>query len=139
MEETAPLTLERRGQPDKTGMFPAGAGAGDSVVMITPPLDEDYWEYRVQLSPLQAIVGFPKFMTIGIGFAREEDWNTNLPYLCGTEQIFQHIAHNKGDDGISDDTVREAIRLIQEAVREDRGNRDETFHLAPDTVSRGEK
>lgn len=87
---------------------------------MTPPIDEDYWAYRVKLTDTQAIVGFPKFGTIGIGFAVEDDWNTNLPYQSETEHIFEHIAHNKGDDAISDDDVREAIRLVQAAAREDR-------------------
>ena len=42
-----------------------------TVLMITPPLDEDYWLFRVKLYEDQAIVGFPKFGTIGIGFAQE--------------------------------------------------------------------
>jgi hypothetical protein len=107
------LKLERRDQQDKTR--PIGG-----IAMMTPDIDEDYWAYRVRLSDTQAVVGFPKFMTIGVGFAVEEDWNTNFPYTCGTEEIFQHIKHNKGDDAIADDDVRAAIALIQEAAREDR-------------------
>ena len=30
----------------------------------------------VRLSDAQAILGFPKYLTIGIGFAIEDDWNT---------------------------------------------------------------
>lgn len=108
------LTLERRDQQDKTPQLAGG------LVSITPPIDEDYWAYRVRLSDSQAIVGFPKFGTIGIGFAVEEDWNTNLPYTCDTDQIFEHIAHNKGDDEIADDAVRAAITLVRAAAREDR-------------------
>lgn len=114
------LTLERRSQEDKSPVF--GDVTGRPVAVMTPPIDEDYWAYRVKLSETQAIVGFPKFGTIGIGFAQEEDWNTNLPFSTDTERIFQHIAHNKGDDSIPDDDVREAIRLVQEAAREDRGS-----------------
>lgn len=110
------LALERRGQEDRTKVL----GNEHGSVMLTPAIDEDYWEYRVKVSDEQAVVGFPKFNTIGIGFAVEEDWNTNLPYQSDTEQIFQHIARNKGDDSIPDDDVREAIRMIQEAAREDR-------------------
>lgn len=88
--------------------------------MIAPAVDEDYWEYRVIVGEHQAVVGFPKFSTIGIGFAVEDNWNTNLPYTSDTERIFQHIAENKGDDRISDDTVRAAIRMIQEAASNDR-------------------
>lgn len=113
MTEKRKLVLEVRGQEDKTARI--------GPVMLTPAIDEDYWAYRVRLSDEQAIVGFPKFSTVGIGFAQEEDWNTNLPYTCETEKIFAHIAHNKGDESISDDDVREAIRLIQERVLADRG------------------
>ena len=106
------LKLEPRGQSDRT--------AHVGPVMITPPIDQDYWTYRVRLTHQQAIVGFPKFSTIGIGFAVEEDWNTNLPYTCDTEEIFEHIRHNKGFGLIADDDVRAAIALVQEAAREDR-------------------
>lgn len=106
------LKLERRNQPDKTGRV--------GFAMITPTIDEDYWEYRVRLTEKQAVVGFPKFMTIGIGFAVEEDWNTNFPYTVDAEETFQHIKCNKGDDAISDDDVRAAIVLIQEAVKADK-------------------
>jgi hypothetical protein len=112
---TVELRLERRDQADKTTHF--------GGMMLTPAIDQDYWTYRVLLSPSQAIVGFPKFFTTGIGFAIEEDWNTNLPYTCETEEIFQHIAHNKGDDAIFDDDVREAIRMVREAAAADAGAR----------------
>lgn len=91
-------------------------------MMVTPPVGEDYWRYRVALNDKgQAIIGFPKFATIGIGFAQEEDWNTNLPYNCDPQTIFDHIIHNKGDDQISDDDVMEAIRMIQTQAHIDRG------------------
>lgn len=105
------LTLERRDQQNKTPVI--------GGIMLTPNIDEDYWVYRVRLSETQAIVGFPKFFTVGIGFAVEEDWNTNLPYTCTTDEIFEHIKDNKGDDSISDVDVRAAIALVQAAVRED--------------------
>jgi len=44
---------------------------GKSLVMFTPPVGEDYWLFRVKLFKDQAIIGFPKFGTIGIGFAIE--------------------------------------------------------------------
>jgi hypothetical protein len=105
------LVLERRGQEGKT----VRAGS----ISLTPPIDEDYWAYRVKVSDKQAIVAFPKFMTIGIGFAVEKDWNTNLPWTCTAEEIFSHINHNKGSKRISDGDCIEAIRLIQAAIRED--------------------
>lgn len=56
---------------------------GAGLVMFTPPLDDEYWLFRVKLTDKQAIVGFPKFGTIGIGFQVEDyDWNTNLPFSC---------------------------------------------------------
>lgn len=91
---------------------------GDNrVVMITPPLDEDYWVYRVKLKHGQAILAFPKFGMIGCGFAKEEDWNTNLPIDCPAEEIFKHIRHNKKYRDIRDAECVEAIKLIQEVVQ----------------------
>lgn len=107
------LVLDRRDQAD--GTFVAGR------LMMTPPIGEDYWSYRVRLTERQAIVGFPKFATIGIGFAVEDaDWNTNLPYTCGAEEIYRHIAHNAGDPAITREVCIEAIRLVQEAAIADR-------------------
>ncbi len=111
------LQLERRGELDLTAKLQAPDGTG---VMIAPPVDETYWAYRVRLSDRQAILGFPKFFTIGIGFAVEDDWNTNLPYSASAEAIFGHIARNKGDDAISDADCIAAIRLVQQAAVEDR-------------------
>lgn len=102
------LVLEDKTQPDKTVHIGPAAS--------TPPIDKDYWAYRVKLGEVQAIVGFPKFLTIGIGFAHEEDWNTNLPYTCDAGQIFEHIKHNKGDESIPDEDCLTAIRMIQDAV-----------------------
>jgi hypothetical protein len=74
----------------------------------------------VVLSKGQAIVGFPKFYTIGIGFAVEDaDWNTNLPFTCSTDEIFEHIKHNKGDEAIADEDVVRAIAMVQDAARTD--------------------
>ncbi|RBQ21540.1 hypothetical protein DP939_02190 [Spongiactinospora rosea] len=106
------LVLETRDQPNRT----VHVGA----VALTPAIDEDYWAYRVRLGERQAIVGFPKFGTIGIGFAVEEDWNANLPYTCDAERIYNHIAHNKGDDDISGEDCLTAIRMIQDAVKAER-------------------
>lgn len=110
------LQLESKFQVNKTPVLGGGA------VMVTPPIDEDYWTYRVMVSDTQAIVGFPKFGTIGIGFMVEDDWNTNLPYTCDTEEIFNHISHNKGDDTISSDDCRRAIDMIREEVLRDRSD-----------------
>src|ERR1039458_3804554 len=107
------LRLERRDQPDETGII--------GPALFTPPITEDYWAYRVIVGEHQAIVGFPKFSTVGIGFAVEEDWNSNLPYRCDTDRIWNHIKHNKGSEDIPDEWCVEAIRLIQAAAHADKG------------------
>ena len=86
-------------------------------ILITPPLDEDFWLLRVRVSKKQAVVAFPKFMTLGIGFARETDWNTNLPWTCDTAAIFAHIKHNRGEK-IPDARCLAAIELLQRTIRE---------------------
>jgi hypothetical protein len=88
------------------------------IVMVTPPIGEDYWLYRIRLSEAQAIVAFPKFGTIGIGFQVEEDWNTNLPWTCDAREIYDHISHNKGDDSITPEAVIKAIEAIQDALHQ---------------------
>lgn len=108
------LVLERKDQQNETPQLAGG------MIQMTPPIDEDYWAYRVRLSETQAIVGFPKFGTVGIGFAVEDDWNTNLPYTCTSGDIFRHIAHNKGDEAIADEDCVAAIALVQAAIAEDR-------------------
>jgi hypothetical protein len=117
------LVVERRDQLDKTARF----RSGDVTVSLSPPIGTDYWSYRVRVGHGQAVVAFPKFMTIGIGFATEDkDWNTNLPWTCDTDEILAHIAKNKDPDGVTDDSAisiddcRMAIKLIQDAIREDR-------------------
>lgn len=107
------LTLETKQQDNQTVVM--------GHLQMTPPLDGDYWEYRVRLSDRQAIVGFPKFSTVGIGFAVEDDdWNTNLPYTCSAEDIYAHIECNKGDDSITREACLAAIELIQAAIEADR-------------------
>lgn len=106
--DLARLKLERKDQEND--------GILASNIAMTPSIGEDFWSYRVIVGEHQAVVGFPKFFTVGIGFAVEEDWNTNLPYTCSTEEIWKHIRHNKGDENIPDAWCIEAIRLIQEAA-----------------------
>ena len=88
----------------------------ESKILLSPMVGEDYWVFRVKLTDKQSILGFPKFMTMGIGFAKETDWNTNLPYTCETEYIYNHIEHNKGDKTITKKDVIAAIKLIQAAA-----------------------
>lgn len=115
------LTLERKNQRDTTAVIPTPS----KTILMTPSIGQNYWEYRVQVGSgpqPQAVVGFPKFMTIGIGFAVEEDWNCNYPYSCTTDEILDHIWHNAGP-GVSREDARRAIEMIQEAAREDHGDR----------------
>jgi hypothetical protein len=86
------------------------------VVAITPPIGEDFWIARVVLRGKQAIVCFPKFFTVGCGFAQEKDWNTNLPLSQPAETIFNHIAHNKKYKAIKDEDCIEAIRMLQKTI-----------------------
>jgi hypothetical protein len=86
-------------------------------VLITPCITPECWLFRVKLSEKQAIVCFPKFGTIGIGFQHEEDWNTNLHYTADAREIFEHIKHNKGDDLIQDDDCIKAIEALQVTIK----------------------
>jgi len=110
------LVLERR----SVMYSPAQMGIISKEIIMTPVIGEDYWDYRVKLSDKQAVIGFKKFNTIGIGFAVEEDWNTNLPYQSSTQEIFNHIKHNKLDMSILNSDVIKAIVMIQKAAMEDR-------------------
>lgn len=126
---TAPadLVLERQDQDNETAEISSPSG----TVLITPPIDADYWAYRVRVADGQAIIGFPKFGSIGIGFAVEEDWNTNLPSHIAPGQrkgpenrvpaheLLDHIGHNLGDHDVADEVLLRAIEMIQEAVEED--------------------
>ena len=104
-----------------TTHIPADNGTIVPGIMVTPAINKGYWSYRVKLHREQAIVGFPKFGTIGIGFAIERDWNTNLPYTCDAADIYNHIAHNKRYKAILPDDCIAAIMLIQAAVKQHRG------------------
>lgn len=86
------------------------------TVLLTPPLDADYYLARVSFDK-NAIQCFPKFTTIGIGFAKEEDWNTNLPYSSSAETIWEHIKHNKGGARITKKQGIAAIQALQDYAR----------------------
>jgi hypothetical protein len=92
-------------------------GIGFRGLAITPLAlgDNEYWVFRVKLTEEQSIIAFPKFFTLGIGFAKERDWNTNLPYTSETEKIYNHIKHNKGNAKIKKADCIEAIKLLQQA------------------------
>ena len=106
------LKLEKRNQIDHTTYIEGQK----EVTMFAPIVNEEYWLYRVKLFRDQAVIAFPKFGIIGIGFAKETDWNTNLPSACPAEQICEHIYRNKKYDKITEEQVVEAIKMIQEQV-----------------------
>ena len=91
---------------------------GSHYIMMTPALGEDYWAFKVKLYRNQALLAFPKFGTIGIGFAQEEDWNTNLPYTSPTEKIYNHIKHNKKYKQITKAQCIKAIKMLQKVAKE---------------------
>jgi hypothetical protein len=108
------LKLERKTQRDDT--LQAGGLA------LSPRLGENYWVYRVRVGGGQAILGFPKFRTIAVGFAIEDyDHNTNLPFRCSTAVIWEHIRHNRGPATATVEEMKAAIELICEAAATERG------------------
>lgn len=82
-------------------------------ILITPPIDSDYWTVRVNIFEDQYIQAFPKFMTMGIGFSIEDDWNTNLPYTCDSSDIYEHIKHNRRYIAATKKRCIRAIEMIQ--------------------------
>lgn len=90
---------------------------GDTLVMVTPNVNEDFWLLRVPVSKSQAVVAFPKFSMLGIGFQFEDkDWNTNLPWSVSAEEIYDHIKINR--KGARKPKCIQAIELLQQTIRE---------------------
>ena len=89
---------------------------GGGTILITPPISEGFWLARVPVSLTQAVVAFPKFGLIGIGFQHEEDWNTNLPASCSAVEIYDHIKHNKNCRATRKECIA-AIELLREWAR----------------------
>ena len=101
------LVLETKDQPNKTVRL-------GNVGSLTPPIDETYWLARVAISKNNAVVCFPKFSAIGIGFQVEKaDWNSNLPYNCPTMEIYDHISANAGRGAKPSDIIK-AIQMLRE-------------------------
>ena len=108
------LELEFRNEFKKTT---TSFQAGKIQIMVTPPIDEDYWVFRVKLHKDQAVVAFPKFGTLGIGFAKEENWNTNLPYQCTTKEIADWIWKNRKYSQVTYKLMSEAIEILRKAAK----------------------
>lgn len=78
----------------------------------------DKFLFIVNLGKGQAIVAFPKYsQSIGIGFFIEENYDTNLPYQCKAEDIYNHIKCNKKYKEIKKKDCIAAIEKIQTACR----------------------
>ena len=107
------LKLEVRKNFIKDHMTEVLASRG---ILITTPTNEDFWLFKVPLSNGQAVVGFPKFRTIGIGFLKEEyDWNCNFPYTTDAKETYEHIKDNRRPAKERKPTIIKAIKMIQEA------------------------
>lgn len=103
---------------------------GNAVIMFTPAISEDYWIMRVKVFRNQAIVAFPKFGLIGVGFAQESDWNTNLPYQTPANQLYKHIEVNKKYKTLTKERCLEAIKMIQEACKQyEKEKEEKTINL----------
>jgi hypothetical protein len=87
------------------------------IIMFTPDIDKDYYIMKVNLYKDQALVAFPKFGLIGVGFALESDWNTNLPYQTDTERLYNWIKRNKKYRAITKQTCLEGLKLLQDACK----------------------
>jgi hypothetical protein len=90
----------------------------EGLIMFTPDISEDYWLMRVKLYKDQSLIAFPKYGSIGIGFAQESDWNTNLPYQVEAERLYKHIRRNKKYRAITKQTCLEGLKLLQEACKQ---------------------
>ena len=90
----------------------------NTKIMVTPPINEDYWVFRVRLYKDQSVIAFPKFGLMGIGFAIEEDdWNVNLPSNAKAEEICEHIWDNHKYDEITKEQCTEAIEILRKASK----------------------
>jgi hypothetical protein len=88
------------------------------IIMFTPDIDKDYYIMKVNLYKDQALVAFPKFGLIGVGFALESDWNTNLPYQTDTERLYNWIKRNKKYRAITKQTCLEGLKMLQAACKQ---------------------
>lgn len=103
-----PLVLEERVEP----------GPADEA----GPLDGYFndWLFRVKVSDGQAVIGYPRLSTIGVGFAVEsdDDFGVDAPYDLGVEEIWAAIRVNAG--GVPEGLAVQAIRIVADAAAEAR-------------------
>ena len=79
----------------------------------------DKFLFVVKLFKNQALIAFPKYSScIAIGFYQEDNgYDTNLPYQCQAEEIYNHIKCNKKYKEIKKKDCIKAIEKIQTACR----------------------
>ena len=94
-----------------------GFKMGKIQIMMTPPIDEKYWVFRIKLHKDQAVVAFPKFGLMGIGFAQESNWNTNLPSCDSTKSIVDHIWENRKYPQVTYAILTKAVKMLQKASK----------------------
>lgn len=77
------------------------------------------WLFRVDVGGGQAVIGFPKYTTIGVGFEQEpESGNTNLPYTTPAKALLNHSWCNRGGMTATPEEALRAFELVQEAAQE---------------------
>jgi hypothetical protein len=121
----------------KKGFEPSkdAINTGKVLIMFTPDISEDYWLMRVVLYKDQSLVAFPKFTLIGIGFAQESDWNTNLPYQTETERLYNWIKRNKKYRAITKAMCLEGLKLLQEACKKYEEDKEKKITLSMNEVN----
>jgi hypothetical protein len=93
--------------------------AKNAKILLGGVPSNDKFLFVVKLFKDQAIVAFPKYSScIAIGFYQEDDgYDTNLPYQCKAEEIYEHIKCNKKYKEIKKKDCIKAIEKIQTACR----------------------
>jgi hypothetical protein len=87
--------------------------SGNKFTEKPGPLDRSLWIFKIKLSYEQEMVAFLAAGTIHIGFRNERFPNTSMPLSCPAEEIFTHIARNKGGKTITDEECVGAIKVLQ--------------------------
>ena len=84
-------------------------------ILLGTAAKEEEILFRIKLFKGQELIAFPKFSSIAISFLLEEDWNTNLPYNCNEEEIYDHIKCNKKYKEIKKEDCIKAILMLKTA------------------------
>lgn len=90
-------------------------GNKNATILLGSAAKEEEILFRIKLFQDQELIAFPKFSSIAISFLQEEDWNTNLPYKCKEEEIYEHIKCNKKYKEIKEKDCIKAIIMLKTA------------------------